>query len=62
VEPTTLELIDRYLSADEKARLRRLEADLNARDSTAEERLEWVSKLSRAFTELLIERGWRGRS
>ena len=61
VEPTTLELIDRYLSADEKARLRRLEAELNARDSTAEERLEWVSELSRAFTQLLIERGWRGR-
>jgi len=60
MEPTTLELIDRYLSADEQARLRRLEADLNARDSTPEERLQWVSLLSKAVTELLIERGWRG--
>jgi len=59
--PTTLELIDRYLSADEAVRLGRLEADLNARDSTAEERLEWTSELSRALTELLIERGWQGR-
>jgi hypothetical protein len=61
VEPTTLELIDRYLGADEQARLRKLEAELNARDSRAEERLEWASDLSRAFTVLLIERGWRGR-
>jgi hypothetical protein len=61
VGPTTLELIDRCLSVDEQARLRWLEAELNARSSTAEERLEWASELSRALTELLIERGWRGR-
>ena len=60
MESTTLELIDLYLSADEKARLRRLEDDLNARSSTPEERLEWVCGLSKAVTELLIERGWRG--
>lgn len=61
MEPTTPELIDRYLSPDEQARLRKLEAELNARNSTDEERLEWVSDLSRAFTGLLIDRGWRGR-
>lgn len=59
MEETTLQLIDRYLSTTEKARLRRLEAALNARSPTPEERLEWASELSRALTGLLIERGWR---
>jgi hypothetical protein len=59
MEETTHELIDRCLGVAEKARLRRLEAALNARSSTPEERLEWASELSRALTGLLIERGWR---